>query len=60
MTVEDYQFEFSQGENIHTENSHKYTPAEFLNLAGQAGWRGVRKWLAARQLFCVHLLQAGG
>ncbi|TQV71827.1 L-histidine N(alpha)-methyltransferase [Exilibacterium tricleocarpae] len=60
VTVEDYQFAFSKGENIHTENSHKYTPEEFLTLAAEAGWRGVRKWLDDEELFCVHLLQAGG
>ena len=58
VTIDDYQFTFSQGENIHTENSHKYTPAEFLKLAAKAHWRGVRKWLAPRELFAVYLLRA--
>ncbi len=58
VSVDGYRFEILEGENIHTENSHKYTPEEFLALAARAGWRSVRKWLAGKQLFSVHLLRA--
>jgi dimethylhistidine N-methyltransferase len=35
---------FAAGERIHTENSYKYTPAEFATLLGEAGFRDVRCW----------------
>jgi L-histidine Nalpha-methyltransferase len=58
ITVGDSQFEFREGESIHTENSHKYTQEEFTQLAAQSGWRSTRHWIAGQQLFSVHLLQA--
>lgn len=50
------QFRFSEGESIHTENSHKYTTAEFSQLAGKAGWKIRNSWADEQQLFRVHLL----
>jgi len=47
-------FKFSRGESIHTENSYKYTIAEFHALADQAGFEAVRVWTDAEQLFSVH------
>lgn len=35
---------FATGERIHTENSHKYTAAEFELLLQAAGFRSVRRW----------------
>ena len=37
-------FAFAEGERIHTENSHKYTVAEFQPLASASGWRPVKAW----------------
>jgi len=50
-------FAFAAGERIHTENSHKYTVAEFQALAGAAGWRPVKAWTDDAELFSLHLLQ---
>jgi uncharacterized SAM-dependent methyltransferase len=50
-------FAFAAGERIHTENSHKYTVAEFQALAGAAGWRPVKAWTDDADLFSLHLLQ---
>ncbi len=50
-------FAFAEGERIHTENSHKYTVAEFQTLAGAAGWRPVKAWTDADNLFSLHLLR---
>jgi L-histidine N-alpha-methyltransferase len=49
-------FAFAAGERIHTENSHKYTVAEFQALAGAAGWLPIKAWTDRDQLFSLHLL----
>jgi dimethylhistidine N-methyltransferase len=50
-------FAFAEGERIHTENSHKYTVAEFQALAGASGWRPVKAWTDPADLFSLHLLR---
>ena len=50
-------FAFRQGETIHTENSHKFTVAEFQGIAAQAGWRASDVWTDDETLFSVHLFQ---
>ncbi|MCG7940172.1 MAG: L-histidine N(alpha)-methyltransferase [Candidatus Thiodiazotropha lotti] len=50
-------FEFEQGESLHTENSYKYEPEEFLDLASKAGMVTVRHWLAEEGLFGIYLLE---
>ena len=50
-------FTFAEGERIHTENSHKYTVAEFQALAGASGWQPVKAWVDPDQLFSLHLLR---
>lgn len=47
---------FAAGESVHTENSYKYSPAEFTALAGRAGFRCRAQWTDARQYFSVYLL----
>jgi dimethylhistidine N-methyltransferase len=44
---------FAAGERIHTENSYKYTPAEFTSLLQEAGFRRIRYWQDARHDFAV-------
>lgn len=44
---------FAAGEGIHTENSHKWTPATFEALLRDAGWRDVRRFVDARGWFGV-------
>ena len=53
-----HEFSFAAGERIHTENSHKYTVDEFQALARRSGWRPVKAWTDADNLFSLHLLQA--
>ncbi len=53
-------FAFKEGEAIHTENSHKYTIAEFQELARSAGYRPKAVWTDEASLFSVHLLRAAG
>jgi dimethylhistidine N-methyltransferase len=48
---------FRAGETIHTENSYKYTVAQFQDLARCAGWMPERSWTDAKNLFSVHQLR---
>lgn len=49
-------FHFAEGESIHTENSYKYTTAEFQQLAKQAGWHPNTLWTDRESLFSIHYL----
>jgi dimethylhistidine N-methyltransferase len=49
--------EFSAGETIHTENSHKYSLDEFAELAGEAGFTIARVWTDPADLFSVQHLR---
>ena len=49
---------FREGETIHTENSHKYTPDGFRALAAEAGFRPRQMWCDADKQFSVHWLEA--
>jgi dimethylhistidine N-methyltransferase len=53
-----HRFRFAAGETIHTENSYKYSVAEFQALAQQAGFRAETVWTDARGLFALHGLTA--
>ena len=48
---------FAEGESIHTENSHKYTPESFAKIAADAGLHAERVWTDADRLFSVQLLR---
>jgi dimethylhistidine N-methyltransferase len=48
--------EFHKGENIHTENSYKYTIEEFHALTQCAGFTPYRVWTDANNYFSVHYL----
>jgi L-histidine N-alpha-methyltransferase len=50
-------FAFAEGERIHTENSHKYSVAEFQALATAGGWQPVKAWTDPDNLFSLHLLR---
>jgi dimethylhistidine N-methyltransferase len=44
---------FAQGETIHTENSHKYTPAVLVDLARRSGFAEEAFWTDPRNWFRV-------
>jgi len=44
---------FARGERIHTDNSYKYTVAEFAALLAEAGFAGVRHWESADRGYYV-------
>ena len=50
------QFELASGESLHTENSYKYTPAEFLAVATKSGFKTVCYWQDDKGLFSIYLL----
>jgi dimethylhistidine N-methyltransferase len=51
-------YRFHPGETIHTENSYKYSIAEFHELAAGAGFEPVRVWTDTADLFSIHYLSA--
>ncbi len=53
VTIGEQQFEFAEGEAIHTENSHKYDVDEFLSMAEASGFGSARTWLDKDELFAV-------
>jgi dimethylhistidine N-methyltransferase len=57
VTVSGRSFAFAAGERLHTENSCKYSVAEFRRLAQSAGYRAEAVWVDAEQLFSLHLLR---
>jgi L-histidine Nalpha-methyltransferase len=59
VTVAGRRVRFLAGERIHTEDSCKYTIAEFQELARRAGFAPRRCWTDGRQLFSVHFLECG-
>ena len=51
-------FTFAAGERLHTENSYKYAPGEFLQLAQASGFDSAGHWLDAQAYFGLYLLKA--
>jgi dimethylhistidine N-methyltransferase len=60
LRMNGHHFRFEQGESVHTENSYKYKPEEFLNLASDSGLSEVHHWVANDGLFAIYLLKADG
>lgn len=58
VTVAGQAFDFAAGETIHTENSHKFTPASFAALARSGGWEVERQWVSNDPAFGVFVLKA--
>jgi L-histidine Nalpha-methyltransferase len=57
VRVDGHTIHFTRGETIHTENSYKYMPEKFAELASSAGWQTTRLWTDQAQLFLLHLLE---
>jgi dimethylhistidine N-methyltransferase len=56
IRVDGQTFDITEGEAIHTENSHKYTVEGFARLAKPAGFTLSRHWLDPDELFSVLFL----
>lgn len=59
LRINGYYFDFEKGESLHTENSYKYTPEEFLVLASESRFKSVRHWVDNDGLFAIYLLERG-
>lgn len=51
------QFQFLEGESLHTENSYKYSIESFYALAEGAGFSIARSWTDNNGLFSLHFLE---
>jgi dimethylhistidine N-methyltransferase len=51
-------FRFAMGETLHTENSYKFTPERFADLAAAAGWTVEQTWVSEAPAFATVLLKA--
>jgi dimethylhistidine N-methyltransferase len=51
-------FEFTQGEPVHTEDSHKYTIESFREMACRAGFNPRAVWTDEERLFSIHWLES--
>ncbi|CCE23883.1 L-histidine N(alpha)-methyltransferase [Methylotuvimicrobium alcaliphilum] len=58
VRVSGQHFQFTKGEYIHTENSYKYSPDEFITLANASGFRLIKMWSDDLHLFSVYFLEA--
>jgi dimethylhistidine N-methyltransferase len=58
VTVAGKRFHFTEGESIHTENSHKFTPDSFAALVEGTGWHIAQSWTSDIQPFGVFQLVA--
>ncbi|MFK7847327.1 MAG: L-histidine N(alpha)-methyltransferase [Rhodothermales bacterium] len=56
VTIASNKIHFEAGETIHTENSYKYTLAEFAAIGKKAGLKVQRVWTDSRCLFSVQYL----
>ncbi len=60
VSIGDRCFRFEAGESVHTENSYKYAPEEFQQVARAAGYRAERLWIDENRLFSLHYLLVDG
>jgi len=54
----DMEVQFSEGEQIHTENSYKYDLSDIGKLASETGFTRAQTWLDQKQQFSSNLLLA--
>ncbi|MFN3834416.1 MAG: L-histidine N(alpha)-methyltransferase [Glycocaulis sp.] len=57
FTVAGQRFTLREQETIHMENSHKFTPALFQDLAAKAGLTPRKAWVSKDKPFSMHWLQ---
>lgn len=58
LRLNGYRFEFGEGETVHTENSYKYTPEEFIALTANVGLDLQQYWLGEQDLFALYLFRS--
>ena len=57
INIQGSKFVIKKNEEIHTENSHKYSLRSFKNLVNEAGWKISSTWVDDKKLFSVHCLK---
>jgi dimethylhistidine N-methyltransferase len=57
LRINGYRFNMDKDETLHTENSYKYSPGEFLELASKCGLDEVRHWLDDDGFFAIYLFK---
>lgn len=57
INIQGSKFVIKKNEEIHTENSHKYSLRSFKNLVNEAGWKINTTWVDDKKLFSVHCLK---
>lgn len=57
INIQGSKFVIKKNEEIHTENSHKYSLRSFKNLVNEAGWKISTTWVDDKKLFSVHCLK---
>lgn len=60
LRLGDTEVRLAAGERLHTENSYKYAPEEFRDMARGARFRVLQEWSDADDLFSVFALEAEG
>ena len=58
LRVNGHCFNLEAGESLHTENSYKYAPEEFISLASNSGFKEVSHWMDSDGLFAIYLFEA--
>lgn len=56
VNISGTEIKFSQGESIHTENSHKYSSEQFTRLLEGTGWKEQKTWMDEKGYYAVALL----
>lgn len=57
IVLDGREFNFEEGESIHTESSHKYSLLDFRKLAARAGLASKKAWKDPEGLFSMHWLE---
>ena len=58
LRVNGHCFNLEAGEMLHTENSYKYAPEEFISLASNSSFKEVSHWMDSDGLFAIYLFEA--
>jgi len=58
VTISGQDFSFTERECMHTENSYKYSPDEFINLANAGGFKHQKIWSDNNDFFSIYFLEA--
>jgi len=58
LRINGHRFSLDAGESLHTENSYKYLPEEFISLASSSGFQEIKHWVDSDGLFAIYLFES--